>query len=1183
MAEFTPTPAQAAAIGCRGRSLLVSAAAGSGKTRVLTERLLARLTDPDDPADIRDFLIITYTKAAAAELRTRIFRALTARAAEHPEDHRLRRQANLCLRAQIGTIHSCCASLLRENSRLLSLPPDFRVCEEEKAQALRQLTLERVLEAAYEDLSEPGLRQLIDTVGAGRDDRRLAELMLSLHARLRSHYDGAAWAGRIAGQMERAGAVADTVWGRELLGQAAADARFWLDELQALLDALDEEDGPVKKAYAASIAGTRASLERYAQALARGWDAAREACLIEFPRLGSLRKPPDADFGAQIKRRRDACKKACERFPELFFEPEAVLLEDMAKAAPAMRALLRLTMEFDRVYAAEKRRRGLLDFSDLEHEAARLLVTPDGQRTPTALAQAARWREIMVDEYQDVSRLQDLLCRAMSKNGENLFFVGDVKQSIYRFRLADPTVFLEKYMAFSDVEDAELPPLPPGPEQSGVPEADGGGRILLRENFRSRGAVLDAANQVFSCIMSRALGELDYDEAAALRCGVPAAAGGSVPELILLALDGDDEDDTPDKYTLEAEWVARQIRTLVETGSVSVRGGDGERPAAYSDVAILLRSANAAAPAYRRALEKYGVPLASGPAGGFFASTEITVMLSLLAVIDNPHQDVPLISVLRSPFFGFTADELADVRAGCRDGDFYTALCRRGETDEKCRVFLDTLAALRRDAPDMETGDFVRHVCRTLQLEALCTAMRAGAARRANLALLTECAERFAAGGGRGLRRFVEWLRRMAERGEEPSGGTDAGGVRIMSVHRSKGLEFPIVFVCDLARRFNTGDLRASVLVHPELGLGPRAVDEERGVEYPTLARRAIEERLRRELLSEEMRVLYVAMTRARDRLYLTAAVKNPEKKVETLQNGGPAAPQLLRRASSPVDWLIRAAGAGQALRLRIVPDAASDGALPEAEAEETAAQDVPAEAVAALRERLEYVYPHAAAQALPSKLTATGIRALAEPPDGVPLEPGCVPSFELPDFLRAQRPASAAERGTAAHRLLQCMDLARGVREGAAAERDRLLASRRLTAREAQIADLAAVDRFLASPLCARILAADRVERELRFSVLCPASVFFPDGPEDEVLLQGVVDCCIEERGRLTVIDYKTDRVRGAALQARAREYAAQVRAYALAMTRLTGLPVRETVLYFLAAGQAVTLEAEDAPGARL
>ena len=571
------------------------------------------------------------------------------------------------------------------------------------------------------------------------------------------------------------------------------------------------------------------------------------------------------------------------------------------------------------------------------------------------------------------------------------------------------------------------------------------------------------------------------------------------------------------------------------------------------------------------------MPLASGPAGGFFASTEVTVMLSLLTVIDNPHQDVPLISVLRSPFFGFTADELADVRAGCRDGDFYTALCRRGETDEKTRAFLDTLAALRHAAPDMETGDFVRHICRTLQLDALCTAMRAGAARRANLALLTECAERFAAAGGRSLRRFVEWLQRMAERGEEPAGGTDAGGVRIMSVHRSKGLEFPIVFVCDLARRFNTGDLRANVLVHPELGLGPRMVDEARGVEYPTLARRAIEERLRRELLSEEMRVLYVAMTRARDRLYLTAAVKNPEKKREQLQSGGPAAPQLLRRASAPADWLIRAAGAGRALALRIIPDAAGGGEAPASEAAaEPAERAVSPEAAAALRARLEYVYPHASAQSLPSKLTATGIRAAEAAADGVPLEPGKPLAFELPDFLRAQRPATAAERGTAAHRLLQCMDLARGRREGAAAERDRLLAARRLTAREAQIADLAAVDRFLSSPLCARILAADRVERELRFSVLCPARTFFPDGPEDEVLLQGVVDCCVEEHGMLTVVDYKTDGVRGEALQARAEAYAAQVRAYALAMTRLTGLPVKETVLYFLTAGQAVTLTPE-------
>ena len=1166
MSDFKPTAAQYAAIHTRGSAVLVSAGAGSGKTRVLTERLMSYITDPENPADIDSFLIITFTRAAAGELRGRIMEELASALARDPGSRRLRRQSALCQKAQIGTIHSFCAGVLREYSHVLGLSPDFRIADEDGAAAMKRAALERVLDACYEKPeAHPGFTLLADTVGAGRDDSRLAELVLTLHSKMQSHARPEKWA-REQVELLNSGAsdAAETPWGAEVMNAAKRTTAYWSAELDRLM-ALTEGEEKICKAYLPALSEAGDAVRELRRRLDLGWDKAREYLPIVFPRLGSLRNPPDPALAQLVKSRWDACKKAMAGLSEALYSDSERLLCEMGRTAPAMEALLELTLDFDREFSKDKRRAALVDYSDLEHMTARLLTQEDGSPSPLAEQLSLRYTEIMVDEYQDVSRVQDAIFRAISREGKNLFLVGDVKQSIYRFRLADPEIFTEKYLSYAP--DASAAP--------GQPR-----RIILSENFRSRREVLEAANGVFGCCMSRGLGDIDYDENARLIPGAAYEGNGPEPEIMLLETGGAAEDeDAPDRTALEAAMVAEKIRELLDAGTTVTDHGV-ERRMEYGDIAILLRSVNNVGGVYRRTLAQHGIPVGSGQGGGFFSSVEISTMMSMLAVIDNPHQDIPLIAVLRSPCSGFSADELSSIRTEDREQDFYTALCAAAEKDEKCRDFVEKLKELRGAAADLSAGELVWRLLDELDMLALCSAMSDGEQRRANLMELIELAQRFESSGYRGLHRFVLWLRRQAEKGVEPStGGAEESAVQIMSIHKSKGMEFPVVFLCDTARRFNKQDSRDTVLVHPELGLGPKVTDLERRVEYPSLARNAIRLRLEREMLSEEMRLLYVALTRAKERLFMTAAVKNAEQIVEKTAAAVslPMPPELLAAASSPLVWLLSAQSVcGDRLRLSIHGAETKETETAEAAEEENAADG---ESLKELERRLSFAYPHREAEALPSKVTATGLKGHMErDEDAEDISPKRERSFRMPDFTRKDKPVTGAERGTATHLVLQYMDFAKtGSLEEIKGEIRRLHGARFLSDREAAAVDAEAIRRLFASELGKRMLRAEDMRREFKFSLLCDAETIFGVAAGEQVLLQGVVDCCIEEDGQFVVIDYKTDAVRTPEeAAARAKRYAGQLQSYAAAMERICKKPVKECVLYFLAADRAVGIRPE-------
>ena len=1162
MAEFRPTRSQAQAIEARGSAVLISAGTGSDKTKVLTERLMARLCDEAHPADLDSFLIITFTRAAAGELRGRIMEELAAALAADPGNRHLRRQSALCRRAQIGTIHSFCAALLREFSHLAGLAPDFKIADEDRADAMKSAALERTLESCYEaPESLPGFLALADTVGAGRDDSRLAALVLSLHSRMQCHAWPACWAEeQVALLRAPVTDAGETPWGREILSRAAESAAYWGTEMERCLQDMQAEE-KLAAAYTESFAVTCDALRELSRALALGWDRARCCLPIPFPGLKALRKAPDPVLADRVKKRRDACKKAMAEWEKTLDGSSEKLLADLARTEPAMSALLQLVLRFDEEYARDKQRAGLVDYSDLEHKSAQLLTDENGQPTELAVRISQRYTEILVDEYQDVSQVQDTIFRAVSREESNLFFVGDVKQSIYRFRLADPEIFNDKYRSYADADKAA-----PGEPR----------RIFLRENFRSRREILEGANAVFSLCMSRGLGDVDYDENAALIPGASYEGAGTKPELLLLRVPAAAEgEERPDKAALEAQMTARAIRSLVERG-VTVSDHGHPRPLRWGDIAILLRSANTVGGVYRRALAQEGIPVASGQGGGFFRSVEVSTLLSLLAVLDNPHQDIPLIAVLRSPAIGFSADDLSRIRTADFDGDLFHALCAAA-SDPRCRAFLDRLDRWRAEAPDLPVVELVWRLIEELDLLALCSAMSDGEQRRARLMETVALAERFESSGYRGLHRFVLWLRQQAERGQEPSLGADTGSaVQILSIHKSKGLEYPVVFLCDTGRRFNKTDARDTVLVHPTLGLGPKLTDLERRVEYPTLARNAIQQRLVHETLSEEMRLLYVALTRAAERLYITAALPDPEKSLDKLRASlsVPMAPEALAEAGAPVDWLISAALAdgGEHLTMRICE---SGEALPLPETAGTACE-ADEEALCELRRRLGFVYPHAQAEALPSKVTATGLKGHRAPDEeAAPLAPKRRRPFRMPDFARKDKPATGAEKGTATHLVLQYMDFGKtGSLEDVRGEIERLRVQRFLSDREAAAVDAAAIVRLFASPLGQRMKSAPGLRREFKFSLLCDAAAIYGVAAGEELLLQGVVDCYLEEPEGLTVIDYKTDRLKSRADAVhRAELYRGQLAVYASALERIVGRPVKDCVLYFLSVGEAVSL----------
>ncbi len=1188
---FPLTEEQRRIVENRGGELLVSAAAGSGKTRVLVERLLERVTR--EGLDIDDFLVITYTRAAAAELRERIAQELTQRLAQEPNSRHLRRQTTLVYKAQISTIHAFCASLLRESGHILGLDGDFRLCDEGEGKVLRTRVLEETLERQYTDLKpESEFAALVDTLAAGRDDRALEEIVLDVFSRIQSHPDPERW---LLEQKElwllnRVEDVGGTQWGRLLLDEACRQVNYSRQQLVQALD-LCEEDEVLSANYAPSLSASIDGCTRFLEESRKGWDCAVACLPIAFPTAGRKKGVTDGWSAQRMKNLRTRAKKDLDKISETLEGNSAQLLEDMKLAAPAVRGLMDLVIEFQKAYQQEKEKKDILDFSDLEHFAVRLL-TKEGAQEPSELARfwSSRFAEVMVDEYQDTNQVQNVIFTAISDNGKKLFQVGDVKQSIYRFRLADPTIFLGKYLRFPVWSEAK----------QGEPRS-----IVLSRNFRSRAQVLDGCNDLFRAIMSEEFGELDYTEDQALYPGASYPDCDRPIELALLDLSGyeGEESTKPNKHLQEARWVAARIRTMLEEG-FPVGPEDGQRDLEPSDVMILLRSPGTVLHHYIRALNEQGIGWSAEGSEDIFQTTEVNVALSLLRVVDNPRQDVPLISVLRSPVYGFSADRLSQLR-GEAEGDFYLTLEHAAqEGAEDCKAFLEELSRLRFGAGDKTCRQMIWHIYEKTNLLGLFGAMDGGETRQNNLLAFYSIAGQLESSGCTSLFQFLLRLDRLRELGT-PLSGAGAGqgnGVSIMSIHRSKGLEKPVVFVCGLSKRLNREDMYRLVLFHPKMGVGPRGLDRERMLEYPTLARKAVQRKLEREMMAEELRLLYVAMTRAREKLILTMTLTEGIKVLERLEEdlSVPISPMALEKQQSVGGWVLLhaltrpecrglRAMAGLSDEEDTMPGSAWNIALIDAatltEPEEqygsfTDRDSMVQGNISSIREQLIWEYPNLSVVDIPSKLTATQIKGRTEDQEIWENAVGTEQKEEelvirRPRFIQEEKGLTPAERGTALHLAMQYLPLTdSGTPERVANHLERLSTGGYLTPLQAEAADPKILSAFFASELGQAMAQARECRREFKFSVLLPACEYYPNAPDGEsVLMQGIIDAWFEQDGELTLVDFKSDRVSLSSQKKRAEEYRQQLQAYSRALEEMTGKPVKRKVLWFFATSSSVEL----------
>ena len=1165
------TPQQAQAVSNRGGRLLVSAAAGSGKTKVLVDRLLSYLTDPRDPANLDEFLIITYTKAAASELRGKIAAKLTQRIAMEPDNRHLQKQMQRLFLTKISTVHGFCSDVLKEYAYRLDLPADFRVADENECRELQDQVLEELLDRAYAQSGEdPAFRAFVDTQGLGRDDRLVPELILKVYHAARCHLNPEQWLEGCLSAVHTEGMTdaSQTVWGRYLMDSFFP---YLDDQISIMTQCVLEADGC--EGFEKPAANLKDTLYMLKDLRAcETWDEIVNKRSLDFGRLTFPRKGGDPDLQERIKAARTACKNGLQKRLRSFSDPSRQILKDLETSAGAAEGLIALVRAFSQEYDKLKKTRRVLDFGDLEHRTLDLLLGKS-RNSPTLAAEeiGQRFREIMVDEYQDSNGVQDAIFSVLSRGKQNCFMVGDVKQSIYQFRLADPDIFLQKYHTYAPADQAQ-----PGE----------GRKVLLNANFRSGPEVIEAVNALFSRCMSKRVGGLSYTEEEMLREGVPHGLLPS-PGVELCALEVKE-----DTYQEEAAFVAGKIQKMLASGE-TVRDGDGFRPVKPEDIVILLRSPGSVGQAYQRALEALGIRCVSGGGMDLLATEEVTAFRSLLQTISNPRQDIPLLSTLMSPVFGFTADDLAALRGQSKKGTIYEAVL--ASDLPQAEAFREILGELRQEARRSTLTQLLQKCLSETRLDSIFAAMSGGEARRANLQTFFQLAADYEGTGIRDLNQFLEHLDALEERGMLAASEGGAGSVTIMSIHKSKGLEFPVVFLCGLAREFNRESLRQQILCDKDLGLGLSVTDPEKRIRYPSISKAAIAVKMTEESLSEEMRVLYVAVTRARDRLIMVYSPRNLQSSLQDIAlrmdfDGGRL---LCQDVSCPGQWVMLAAmgrtEAGALHKLSARPRETQVSELPwkislvEAEDPESRGgpeknlemRSIPQDAEQVLRQALSFRYPFLPATQAPSKQTATGRKGREKDEEialNAPEPKKIVRKWRDPSFRGGRKEGRAY--GTAIHAAMQYLDFSRcGSLQGVNGELERIVSQGFLSREQGELVEAKKIWPFFQSEMGEKLIGGCDCLREFKFSILDDA-VHYGEGLQGEqVLLQGVVDCALIEDDGITVLDFKTDYVTGDTLKDLTEHYRLQIQTYADALMRIYEMPVKASYLYFFHLNRFVKL----------
>ncbi len=1166
------------AIEGRKGTMLVSAAAGSGKTAVLVERIIRRLCDEDDPCGIEDLLVVTFTRAAAAQMKDKISEALSTKIAVSPDNKQLKKARFMLPFANIGTIDSFCMTLVRENfhrvnfslkdnTYRLNISPDFSVIDEGRLSILKNKAMDKVLEFFYNNRKDD-FTYLNDLIGDSKSDDKVTELIESLYEKSRANESPGQWLKNLSADYKTNTPVFETKWGKRIID----DAVEYIDGCIAKIDyalTLSPAESETDRLFTPTLIDDKEKfLDLRNTLLYERWDNISEK-LSELSFKSNLRgkgdyKTPLWDFLHSV-RSYSVSANSPKNILTAFHISEEEFNESRILLAPAVETLTDAATAFGDELMFLKEEENAYTFDDILHFTLSLLIeSKDGETVKTEFAReyGKNFKEILVDEYQDVSKAQDKVFEAIS-TGNNRFMVGDIKQSIYRFRKANPKIFRDLRKGMTDYDGVNYP-----------------AREALTCNYRSRKGITDCVNFIFSRLMSEEAGDVDYNEVEQLN---PAADYPENDESdVSVIIVKDDK-----KLEGQAQYVTNYILNAVENKMQITVSRDGNnsvtRDAQYSDFCILYRSKSDFGKLYEF-LDNAGIPYCADNDTRILVTPEIRFMTSLLKVISNPTDDVALAAVLMSPVYGFTPDEMALLRIGNRKGRLYSCLLKSAEDgNEKSAAFVSALGKLRRIASTLPAGEFTEKIIDEIGYRAIVSAMKSPETRLANLNAFITLANTYEKNGSKGISGFVRYLDKVDEdkAGKSLMNRTEsANAVKIMTIHKSKGLEFPVVFLINTEKTFNNENSKNNVILSDECGIGIKCVNGQ--MRYETLPHLAAKSEELCQSISEELRVLYVALTRAKEKMIILISGKNPEKTLtdigSDLIKGMKPSPYSVKNMTNlskliltalirhPDAHLLRNT-AGLDANIHEECDSRIDFEFyktkdsEEEGLEEEAIIGVPdKEMLLEVRKRIEWLYPHRELDGIVGKQIASKLET----------------EKAESQFYASSRPAFAsksgltgAEKGIAAHRFMQYSDFARA-KENTEKELERLVSEEMLTRQEADSVDLKEIREFLNSDIAERIMHADKVYKEYSFVASLPVKEFYPEVTEDEkILIEGVVDCAFEEDGKLIILDFKTDRA--ASPEELKEHYSAQLNTYRKCMAKVTGLPVEETVIYSFCFGREI------------
>ena len=1227
------TKEQEQVIRLRNRNILVSAAAGSGKTAVLVQRILEKVMDPRNPVDIDRLLIMTFTRAAAGEMRERIANALEDALYRNPDNEHLQRQTTLIHTAQITTIDGFCAYVIRNYFHLIGLDPGYRTGEEGELKLLKEDVMKDLLEAYYAR-GEEKFKYFIECYASGKSDEGIKELIYSLYNAAMSNPYPDEWLEKCIDSYRNTDLeeIKTSEWMNLLWKNVLEDICQAENLVEEARELCNIPGGPYlyEEALESDLLLIREAKEKVE---AGDFDGIR--ALLGNPSFARLsakkpKEPVDDTLKEQVKGLRESAKGILKDIGSRYFtvkEEELPLL--LASCREPVEMLVELTREFIRLYGEKKREKNILDFTDMEHFALEILTGQEG-KSPAARELSLKYDEVMVDEYQDSNLVQEMITNCVSgwaDGRKNIFMVGDVKQSIYRFRLARPELFMEKYKKYSLTDSDEQ-------------------RIDLHKNFRSRSQVLDCANYIFRQIMGEGLGGIAYDDAAALYPGAQFPEGSKETflstEVLLVEKDAEELEDLMDgrdARELEALAISHRIKEIVGKERILDKETKEYRPVRYGDIVILLRSASGWSETFTEVLSAHGIPVYAASKTGYFSALEVVTILNYLQICDNPLQDIQMTGVLRSPIVGCTTQELAILRETFPEGMIYESVLGylekyEGTSEEahalyqKLHTFISLLNELRNLAVYTPVHELILEILRRTGYGNYAKALPNGAQRSANLAMLVEKAMDYEKTSYRGLFNFVRYIEHLqkyeVDYGEVNLSGAGEGSVEIMTIHKSKGLEFPVVILAGMGKQFNFQDLNARLLIHPEYGLGADAILPDKRMIVSTLNKQVIRRKLLEESLGEEIRVLYVALTRAKEKLIMTGTISNLEKEMMYLSRFREKEDELLPvetrlKAKNYWDYVLPALSrhrcmddlyrefgllppsdnslyhdqAGfevKRITARMLADAEvaeqafdqmEDSVLEFWDCEKVIDQQIRQE----LEKRFGFVYPYESRRDIPVKVSVSDLkkRSYHEETDfeeAVYFEPDIIPL--IPRFVEEKKEEggefTGSARGTAYHRVMECIeynkvDSAEQLKE----QLHSLVQNKKMSAAEAECVRISDIRAFVECDLGQRMkkaAVAGRLFREQPFVISRSAAEIEETwDPQERVLVQGIIDAYFLEEDEIILVDYKTDRVRRNEEQMLIDRYHTQLEDYAQALQRMTGRKVKEKYIYSFTLKKAILL----------